>query len=134
LSQIVLIAESCYILAMATLKLSLGLFFLRIMVAKWQRISIYVILAISTLISIAYFLFALFECGFPVESSVYWGRFIEGNCVGPAAILGMSYTHALVTAGTDLSLLCLAIVLLNKSKMKLTEKRIVVGIFVIATA
>jgi hypothetical protein len=119
---------------MATLKLSLGFFFLRIMVAKWQRICIYAILTLSTSISIAYFLFALFECGFPVDSTVYWGRFILGKCVGAKAILGMSYTHAVVTAGTDLSLLCLAIMLLTRSKMRNTEKRIVIGIFVIATA
>jgi hypothetical protein len=119
---------------MATLKLSLGFFFLRIMVQKWQRISIYGILALSTVISIAYFLFALFECGFPVETSIYWGRFIEDKCVGAKAILGMSYTHAIVTAGTDLSLLCLAILLLTKSNMRLTERRIVVVIFTIATA
>jgi hypothetical protein len=119
---------------MAALKLSLGFFFLRIMVAKWQRIAIYIILAVSTSISIAYFLFALFECGFPVESSVYWGRFILGQCVGSEAILGMSYTHAVVTAGTDLALLALAILLLTKSKMVFGDKRMVIGIFVIATA
>jgi hypothetical protein len=46
----------------------------------------------------------------------------------------MGYTFSIVTAGTDLSLLILPITLLIKSRMKSTEKRIVILIFMIATA
>jgi hypothetical protein len=119
---------------MVTVKLSLGIFFLRIMELRWQQISVRVILVLSTAVGIAYFLFALFECGFPVDSLVYWQRFFAEKCVGPKAILGMSYTHSIITVGTDLLLLVLAMRLLIGLPIKNNEKRIVVVIFVLATA
>jgi len=133
-TTLILIAESTYILSMVSVKLSLGLFFLRIMTSKWQRIAIYLILAFATTIGIAYFLFAIFECGFPLDSVLYWQRFVLDQCIGPKPILGMAYMNTIVSAATDLALLILPIGLVVRSKLKSSEKRIVVLIFLIATA
>jgi hypothetical protein len=134
LIQLLLVAEACYVLSMITLKLSLGLFFYHIMVLRWQRISVYIILFLSTTMGTAYFFFAIFTCGFPVAGKVYWPRLLLGQCVGPKTILGMSYTHAIITAGTDLSLAILPIPMLVRLGIKKNEKWVIVGIFVIATA
>jgi hypothetical protein len=132
--QLVLITEAAYIWTMIFLKLSLGAFFYRIMVKKWQQISIHVILFLNTAVGIAYFFFAIFECGVPLRAELYWSRYFHGQCFGPAEIKGASYTHAVVAVVTDLSLLGLAIHLLVITQMKAVEKRIVIGIFAIAIA
>jgi rhodopsin domain-containing protein len=118
---------------MLTLKLSLGVFFYRIMILRWQRISVYVILSLSTVTGFAYFLFVISWCGFPVSGKTYWPRLLAGQCIGPKPLLGMSYTHAVLQAATDLSLAALPIPMLIKSRIRKNEKWVVVGIFVIAT-
>jgi hypothetical protein len=132
--QLLLLSESGYVLTMITLKLSLGVFFFRIMILRWQRIAVYIILILSTVVGFAYFLFAISWCGFPVSAKVYWSRLLSDQCIGPKPLLGMSYTHAVISAGTDLSLAALPIPMLIKSRIRRDEKWVVVGIFVVATA
>jgi hypothetical protein len=119
---------------MITLKISLGVFFLRIMVVPWQKRSVYVIVTISTLMGIAYFLFALFICGLPVDAHFYWERRFEGQCASSSTILGISYSHAVVTALTDLLLALLPLPMVKKANITSKEKIVVMTIFIIATA
>jgi hypothetical protein len=117
---------------MTTLKVSLCLFFLRIMVSKRQRYIIYSIAAFSTVFGTAYFFYGLLQCGAPVESELFWKKRILGLCVQRGSILGMSYTHAIVSAATDLSLAVLPIPMIVRAKITRNEKFIVVGILTIA--
>jgi hypothetical protein len=132
--QLLIISEVFYIITMITLKLSLGVFFLRIMVEPWQKRSVYVIVTISTLMGIAYFLFALFICGLPVDAHFYWVRRFEGGCASSSTILGISYSHAVVTALTDLLLALLPLPMVKKATITSKEKIVVMTIFTIATA
>jgi hypothetical protein len=132
--QLLIISESFYILTMITIKISLGIFFLRIMVQKWQKRTIYAIVTVSTLIGLAYFFLAIFQCGFPVEAQIFWQRRVAGQCMSKSIIFGMSYTHAVVTAATDILLGVLPITIVKEAKINHREKRIIIGIFVIALA
>jgi hypothetical protein len=118
---------------MIFLKLSLGLFFLRIMVENWQNRSIYVIIALNTVVGTAYFFFALFACGVPLTPHNYWARRITGKCASFSVILGNGYAYAGLNALTDIALAILPISIVKKSNMTAKEKRIIIGIFFIAT-
>jgi hypothetical protein len=118
---------------MITLKISLGIFFFRVMVEPWQKYSVSVIVTTSTLIGIAYFFFAIFVCGFPVEAQLFWERRIEQTCASTATILGISYTHGVITAMTDLLLALLPLPMIKRATITRKEKIIVIVIFLIAT-
>ena len=104
------------------------------MVSKMQRRAIYLILILSTSVGIAFAFFIIFQCGVPVQATLYWERRGLQQCVSNKAILAMSYTHAAVSSSTDLSLTLLPIPMLIRSKISRDEKWIVAGIFVIASA
>ena len=117
---------------MMALKAALALFFLRIIVEPWQRRVIYINLTFSTLFGVAYFFYAIFQCGIP-HGTTFWVNKLSGKCVGTASILGLGYTHALVNALTDLAFVALSIPMLKKVRINHREKIIVGGIFFLAS-
>ena len=118
---------------MITLKISLGIFFLRVMVEPWQKYSVYFIITIATLIGMAYFFFAIFVCGIPVQAQLFWERRLEESCAGPDVILGISYAHGVISALTDLMLALLPLPMIKRARISCKEKIIVTIIFLIAT-
>ena len=116
---------------MIFIKLSLGIFFLRITVDRIQRRIIYAVIAISVSFGTIYFFFIVFQCGAPIQGATFWERFISRKCVPPSAVLAMGYTHALLNAITDVTLAVLPIGLVRKAKLHPHQKIIVGGILVI---
>ncbi|KAF2437130.1 hypothetical protein EJ08DRAFT_13952 [Tothia fuscella] len=125
-----LVCETFYIITMLTLKISLAIFFLRILLRPWQRRVVYTAVTISTIFSTAYFFFAVFQCGVVRNSLDLFTRFSKEQCVSPASILGVSYTHAVITASTDWTFAVLPMVMIKTSRLEKKEK-IIVG-FIIA--
>lgn len=126
-------SEVFYTLSLISLKISLGIFFLRIMVDKYQKRLIWGVMISSTLVGIMLCFTAIFQCGFPVKSEVYWQRRIADNCLSKPAILGFNYTHGLVNIVTDI-LLCLSpIPIIRMARLYSREKLVIYGIFIIAT-
>ncbi|KAF2396227.1 hypothetical protein EJ06DRAFT_484040 [Trichodelitschia bisporula] len=115
-------AEVFYIVTMVTLKISLSIFFLRIMVKPWQRNTVYGAVACSTLFGLAYCLFAIFQCGYPKNAMVFFIRKLNDKCISTAQNLGMGYTHALITTLTDLIFAILPVAMLKSSNMTSREK------------
>jgi hypothetical protein len=104
------------------------------MVRKVQRMAIYTILTVSTVVGTGFFFFVLFQCGTPVKAELYWQRRILQNCVTTESILIMSYIHAAVTTITDVCLAILPIPMVLSSQISQNEKKIVYAIFGIASA
>jgi hypothetical protein len=119
---------------MITLKISLGIFFLRIMVDRWQRYAVYFIVLVSTLAGLTLFFLTIFVCGVPVQAELYWQRKLEQRCASAATTLGVNYMHASVNSATDVSLALLPLTMMRKALIKKHEKRIVVAIFLVAVA
>ena|ERR1700743_2261689 len=119
---------------MVALNISLGLFYLRIMVSKAQRITIYIIITLSTLVGIAFFIFILLQCGAPLKADLYWERRVLQQCVPNSVLLAVSYTNSAVVTSTDLALTILPIPMLLKSQISRNEKIVVLSIFVVASA
>ena len=93
---------------MIALKLSLGAFFLRILVGPIQRGAVWGILCLTTLIGTGYFFFAVFQCGVP-NGKTFWERKLAGQCVSQGGCLAFGYVHAIIGAITDLLLSLLPI-------------------------
>jgi hypothetical protein len=129
--QIMLSLEAFYVVTMALFKISLGLFFLRILIRPQQKRIIYGILIIFLIWSMGYLCFAIFQCGIP-SGSRFWVHKITDKCGSDALGLGMGYTHAILTAGTDLIFVSLPIPIVLEAKIKPREKWIIVCIFAIA--
>ncbi|KAF1914734.1 hypothetical protein BDU57DRAFT_453760 [Ampelomyces quisqualis] len=61
------LSEVFYILTTTMFKISLGLFFLRVLTERWQRLLFYVLLMISTAYGLVYVLTSIFACGDPAK-------------------------------------------------------------------
>ena len=57
-------------MAMMTIKISLGIFFARIVVASWNIMLIYVTIGVNVFSSAAAFFYCIFRCGANVERYV----------------------------------------------------------------
>ncbi|TLD37179.1 hypothetical protein E2P81_ATG03991 [Venturia nashicola] len=128
-------AEVFYVLTMLVLKISLGLFLLRIMVKRWQQQVVYVAMTTSTLMSTGYFFFACFQCGYTHgDAWTFFLRKLSNQCVTPEQIIVVSYTHAGITAATDLLFTALPLFMLRGSKVMGRERVIVSLILVLGGA
>jgi hypothetical protein len=128
-------AECLYIWCMMLIKLALGMFFLRIVIDQRQRQLIIFMISLSWVIGVAYFLFAVFQCGIPNGNGVAeWLTRISGQCISnPSVVEGISYTQTILNIVTDISFLLIPIPTLRESKLPHREKMIVIGIFAVAT-
>lgn len=124
-SQLLLVSETFYILTVLILKVSVGLFFLRIAVDIWHRRLIYFAICLSTTYNVAFVFFTIFQCGLFHNMLQFLERRLEGQCASPHAILGVSYTHAAITTLTDWIFVLIPILLLRGSSMTTKEKLIV---------
>lgn len=73
-----------YLVDQIALKVSMAVFFLRIVQQKWQKLIIYVSMGIYASYSIAFVFVALFQCGVPKVVN-----FISGeNCMPWDSVIG----------------------------------------------
>jgi hypothetical protein len=117
---------------MGLFKVSLGLFFLRLLKHPMQRRLIIVVVTIFSLFTIGYFFFAMFQCGMPIGDR-YWTRRVAHECLPYSAGLGLAYAHAALTAGTDLMFIILPISVVRNSQLTTREKWTVATIMSIGT-
>lgn len=112
--------EDTYIVTLCILKISLGIFFNRIIVVHWHRYLIYGIVALSTLQSLANFFFIIFRCG-PIPGH-YLIMQLEGKCAPRWLNLLFLYMHAAVTTITDWVFAILPVCILWGTKMDIRSK------------
>lgn len=78
-----------YVLAMMTLKISLGIFYARIVVKNWHFGTIYVTVGVSIFSSAAAFFHCIFRCGPSLNDYVLQQR--AGKCTPLKLDLFMAY-------------------------------------------
>jgi hypothetical protein len=105
---------------MVIIKISLGIFYLRIVVTRWQQVTVYVTVGIAALYGTYYFFAILFACGLP---SKFLLNTLEGHCVGSReARFAINMTAGVINAVTDFVLAILPISLIRKASMPLPDK------------
>ncbi|RDI83214.1 hypothetical protein Vi05172_g6947 [Venturia inaequalis] len=117
-----LVAEVFYLMTIMFLKISLGLFFLRVVSKKWQRKVVYATMFLSTIINIYHTVFVVFSCGSPQH---YLERMIQMKCVRKSVELGLAYEQAAVTTITDFVFALLPLPLLWNVSMDRRSKTLV---------
>jgi hypothetical protein len=120
--QLLNIAEMFYVLTVMVLKISIAIFYLKIMQSKAQKRVIYAAATSSTVVSIAMFFFVIFQCGAYKGAPEYVIHRMTNQCVSSATMLGMTYTHAVITMLTDWVFLVMPIWLLWGSNMTMRTK------------
>jgi hypothetical protein len=123
--------EVFYILTIGVFKVSIGLFFVRILTEKWQRGTIYCVLVIFSTFGVVYFFYAIFQCGIPTGST-FWQRRVANQCLSNSSGLGLGYTHGVLTALTDLIFVALPLWVVFKARLNLRERIIISGIMLLA--
>ncbi|KEQ60459.1 uncharacterized protein M437DRAFT_19625, partial [Aureobasidium melanogenum CBS 110374] len=117
-----------YIMTSLFLKLSLAVFFLRIVVAKWQRYIIIVGTSIFCLFTLAFFFIAVFQCGPP---SQFLLNNAKGKCL-PWSVTGpLNYIHGTLNAITDWIFVSLPILVIRNANMNRKGKASVIGVLAI---
>jgi len=118
---------------MLTLKISLGIFFLRTLVRTWHKYIIRIAVAVSSSFGVVYFFFSVFQCGFFKDILDFALKRKDGHkCVTPLAAVAMGYTSSAIAVVTDITFVMLPIVALQGTQMSFREKGTVIFILALA--
>ncbi|CBX99474.1 hypothetical protein LEMA_P087130.1 [Plenodomus lingam JN3] len=120
LTKWVVVSEALYVMAMMTLKISLGIFFARIVIKPWHFMLIYITVGVNIISSTASFFYVLFRCG--TELNNYVLRQIQDKCTAQPLDLFMAYQSASFITLTDLIFLVLPLIILWNANMDRKSK------------
>ena len=127
------LSEYFYQACIVSLKISIGFFFYRLVVVPWQKYLILATASLSTVVGIAAFFFAVFQCGIYQNALDFMNRTLAGKCVDIQATLGVNYMAAAVTILTDWIFLILPIAILKGVCMRRRDKYLVLTILMFAS-
>jgi len=108
-----------YILTTVALKISLAIFFLRIVIRQWQRRVIWITTAIYTIYATAFAFVAVFQCGIPTNFLI---KEAVGICIKDDVLQPLNYIHASLNAVSDWTFAFLPVFLLWNSQMPRSAK------------
>ncbi|KAI1131565.1 hypothetical protein F5Y10DRAFT_261946 [Nemania abortiva] len=121
--------EITYIATGISLKLTVGLFLLRICAKRWHKMAIYTALIVCVGFNVFYLLMATFQCR-PVE--FYWEQYtnptITGTCLPAQVVTGLTYAACGVNAAGDWVLGLLPIALVRGLDLMRRQKISIAGI------
>jgi hypothetical protein len=120
---------------MVFLKISLGIFFLRILIDRWQRLVVNYVVGLAGGFGFAYFFFSVFQCGVPssTNGATFWEKELSNECASSTpVVLALAYAYAVITATSDVCLALLPIPVLKKARIKKREKLVVCAILLLA--
>ncbi|KAH7407070.1 hypothetical protein DE146DRAFT_418454 [Phaeosphaeria sp. MPI-PUGE-AT-0046c] len=120
LTKWVVISEATYVIAMMTLKISMGIFFARIVVKPWQLGLIYTNVGVNIFSSAAAFFYVLFRCGPDIDH--YVEQQLLHRCTPRTLDRFMAYQQATVTTVTDLVFFTLPMFILWNANMCRRDK------------
>ena len=92
-------SEATYIVTILILKISLGLFFARIIAKRWQLHVIYVTLTVTALSSVSALFYCIFRCGADLDN--YALRQLVNECTPRGLDRFFAYQHAAFSFLTD---------------------------------
>ncbi|THZ87259.1 hypothetical protein D6C84_01855 [Aureobasidium pullulans] len=109
-----------YILTTVIFKLSLAVFFLRVVNQRWQRQVIIGSVTLYTLFGTAWLFVAIFQCGSPAN---YGANEAAGKCLPFQTVLRpLNYTHGVLNAVTDWIFAIIPIFVVRSAQMHRQQK------------
>jgi hypothetical protein len=119
-----------YAFSMICLKLSLGHFFLRLLITTEQRYTVYAIVALACMVNVFMIFLDVFFCGNPKDMP---DRVYFGGCIAIGSNISLNYFQAAINALSDVAFACLPFWLLYKSMMPKKVRLYVYGILGLAS-
>ncbi|KAA8620946.1 hypothetical protein PtrSN002B_005341 [Pyrenophora tritici-repentis] len=116
----VFMSECGYIMSMMIIKVSVCIFFARIVVKRAHFIIIYVTAGVNIGSSLTAFFYCLFRCG--PDLSIYILNEFTNNCTSASTDLFMGYQQGAFSALTDIIFVILPVLLLWNAQMDLRSK------------
>src|SRR5690242_19304935 len=105
---------------MITAKMSIGLFLLRITVRPIQRWIVYIVMGLTVLTGLVFFLVTLLQC---TPISFFWDKISQtGWCVNIDVIIALTYLYSVVSVICDFTFALLPIFLVWNLNMSLNTK------------
>ncbi|KAF1344392.1 hypothetical protein BDV97DRAFT_361567 [Delphinella strobiligena] len=98
LMKLIVVFETLYLWSTVVLKISLSIFFLRVITKQWHRNVVYVTTFLNTTYGIIFAFIALFRCGSLNHSLA---NELAGKCISDDALQSMNYISASLNAVTD---------------------------------
>lgn len=89
---------SLYLWIMVVLKISLAVFFLRILTVQWHRNVVYVATASYAIFGVVFAFVALFQCGSPKD---FLAHEVAQTCLSDDILQPLNYIAAIMNALTD---------------------------------
>ncbi|KAF2874168.1 hypothetical protein BDV95DRAFT_604366 [Massariosphaeria phaeospora] len=120
LTKWVIVSEAMYVLTIMVLKISLAIFFARIVVKQWQLTTIYIAVAVNIISSLASFFYVFLRCGPDLDKYVY--NQLAWNCTPKALDRFIAFQQASFTTLTDIVFVLLPVLILWNASMNLRSK------------
>ena len=125
------VAQVSYLTSILFLKLSLGLFFLRVVQVKWQRRVIWGVMILSTIVQAYHAFLLVFACGNP---RYYPEHMLTSKCIPRHIQVDLAYEQAAVTTLTDFIFALLPIPLLWNTTLDRRSKLSVAFVLLLGTS
>jgi hypothetical protein len=114
------LSEVFYTLTTTTLKISLGLFFLRVLSKRWQIMLFHILLGVSAIYGLFYVLASIFACGDPAKiADTLLG---SKKCLPVAFGLTTGYIYGAINVIADWTFVLIPITVLLDSKLDRRSK------------
>lgn len=120
LTKWVVASEACYIITIMIVKISLAIFFIRIIVKRCHLIFVYVTVGVNIISSASAFFYCFFRCGPSLDQYVM--NQLMNNCASRELDLFMAYQQAAFSTFTDFVFLLLPIPILWHANMDKRSK------------
>ena len=110
------LAELFYIFTTTALKVSLGLFFLHLLIQKWQRLVFHIVISLSILVGFSYIIISVFQCGH--HAKVVDSLLGSNECLSKDFILATQYLYGIVNIFANMTFVIISIRILIGSDIE----------------
>ncbi|EUC42659.1 hypothetical protein COCMIDRAFT_39291 [Bipolaris oryzae ATCC 44560] len=116
------LSEVFYLLTTTFLKVSLGIFFLRVLTKKWQKHVFHTVLTIGVVYGFFYFFIILFQCGDPRHIADGFIQKKSDKCLPPALRMSAGYIYGIINVLADWTFVLIPISVLMDSDLDRRSK------------
>lgn len=111
-------------LANMALKFSIGIFLLRIAVARTHRIIIWTVVVVTEVYGFVYFLLFVLQC---IPSEYFWTQYTggKGHCINPKVTVDATYVYSAISCWADWTLAIIPVFLVWNLQMNSRTKVVV---------
>ncbi|RDL42465.1 Uncharacterized protein BP5553_02444 [Venustampulla echinocandica] len=122
--------EPVYILTCMALKFSIGIFLLRIAVARTHKVIIWAVIIVTEVYSAFFFFLFILQCR---PSSYFWTQYTggKGTCINPKVIVDSFYAYSAISCAADWTLGIIPVFMVWNLQMNIRTKLSVAAILAV---